>query len=127
MANKLLLGIVAGATIGAAVALMDRKTRENTLKKATNLKTDAQYLYYNRDEVKEKAQGNLSKFQALVENVMENKEFYLEKLAELKETTPQINIQIQKTKEAFTKNKINEEPNLQDTEKPSEPEDVIHL
>lgn len=121
MVKKLVLGIVAGAAVGAAVALLDRETREKTVQKATNLKTDVQYLYYNRDEVKEKAQGNLGKIQGLIENIIENKDFYLEKIAELRETTPQLNSQIQKTKEAFAKNEVPVE------DKVADPEEVIHL
>lgn len=124
MAKKLVLGVLAGAAVGGAIALLDRETREKTVQKASNLKTDVQYLYYNRGEVKEKAQGKFSKVQGLIENVLENKEFYLEKFAELKESTPKLAAQFQQTKEAFSKENNEEEPLV---EEPSKPEEVIHL
>lgn len=131
MVKKLWLGVIAGAAVGGAIALLDKKTREETVQKATNLKTDAQYLYYNRGEIQEKAQGNFGKLKSLIENVIENKDFYLEKIAELKETTPQLNIQIQKTKDAFTKQteevQTSENPIEKEAENPAKAEDVIHL
>lgn len=117
MVKKLCLGIALGAVAGAAISLLDRQTREQTIQKATNIKTDVQYLYYSRDQVKENAKGKFSKVQGLIENVMENKDFYLEKIAELKETTPKLAQQFQQTKEAFSK----------ESSEPKKPEDVIHL
>ncbi|MBQ0139131.1 MAG: YtxH domain-containing protein [Kurthia sp.] len=131
MAKKLWLGIVVGAAAGGAIALLDRETREKTFQKAANLKTDAQYLYYNRDEVKEKATGSVGKVKGLINNIVENKEFYLEKIAELTESMPQLNQQIQQTKEAFgKKDKIVDtsqqaEPLYE--EEVAKPDDVIHL
>lgn len=130
MAKKLWLGIVAGAAVGGAIALLDRETREKTCQKASNLKTDAQYLYYNRGEVKETATGNVSKVKSLITNIIENKEFYLEKIAELRETMPQLTQQIEQTKAAFSK-----QEDVVDTKQPVEPlhdeaaktDDVIHL
>lgn len=134
MAKKLWVGILAGAAIGGAITLLDRETREKTVQKASNLKTDVQYLYYNRGEVKEKAQGNMSKIQGLIENVMENKDFYLEKIAELRESTPKLTQQLLQTKEAFTKaddSTESVEPVAPvepiSEEQTTKPEDVIHL
>lgn len=139
MAKKLWLGIVAGAAVGGAIALLDRETREKTFQKASNLKTDAQYLYYNRGEVKEQADGNFSKVKELISNVIENKEFYLEKISELKDSMPQLTAQIQQTKDAFTKRQAdandiyseqvasNFEEDLETAEEKAKPEDVIRL
>lgn len=125
MVKKLWVGILAGAAVGGAFALLDRETREKTVQKATNFKTDAQYVYYNRGEVKEKAQNKFSKVQELIGNVMENKDFYLEKIEELRESTPKLLAQFQQTKEAFSKE--DDELNPTSKEEPAKPEEVIHL
>lgn len=116
MGKKLVYGILAGAAIGAAVSLMNRETREKAVQKVTNLKTDAQYYYYNRDELKQKATEKFSKVQGIVEMVMENKEYYLEKIAEFRET-PKLTEEV----------KIAKEVTNQGVDDVKKAEDVIHL
>ncbi|GEK34648.1 YtxH domain-containing protein [Kurthia sibirica] len=121
MANKLVLGMVVGAAVGAGISLLNKETREKTARQVTNVKTDIQYYMNTKGEVKENVGGKLSTVKGLVANIMENKEYYLEKISELKSLTPAVTAMLADTKQSFA----NEEQ--LEAEEKLKTDSVIHL
>lgn len=124
LGNKLFVGIIVGAAVGAGISLLNRETREKTVRQVTNVKTDMQYFLNSKDEVKENVGDKVSTVKALISNVIENKEYYLEKINELKSLTPAVTSMLANTKQTFS-----DEPFVDEFEKEAKQNDesVIHL
>ena len=119
MSNKLVTGIAIGAVAGAALSMLDRSTRETTTKKVKHMVVDVQYYAYNPEEFMNKIQSTTSKVQSMYKTFMHDKDFYLEKINEIQELTPQVKDIVIETKEVFTAGIEKEKKN------PSE--SIIHL
>ena len=123
MSNKLVTGIALGAVAGAALSMLDRRTRETTVKKVKHFVIDVQYYAYNRQEIVDKIKSTTSTAQSMYKTFMKDKDFYLEKIDEIQKLTPQVKDIVMETKDVFTagieKGK--------ETEKEAQVESVIHL
>ncbi|NLY80970.1 MAG: YtxH domain-containing protein [Lysinibacillus sp.] len=100
--SKLCKAVVAGAIVGAAVSMFDRKTREHTI--ATTIKVKDTVVYYakNRDELQNLINEKLEKAQRLYESVSENVQYIVEKIDEVKEIPGTVQTLVAETKEAFS-------------------------
>ncbi|MGG0657311.1 YtxH domain-containing protein [Rummeliibacillus pycnus] len=119
MSNKLVTGIALGAVAGAALSMLDRRTRETTTKRVKHFVIDVQYYAYNPEELVGKIQSTTNKAQSMYHTFMHDKDFYLEKINEIQELTPQVKEIVLETKDVFTAG-IEKEKN-------SPSESVIHL
>ncbi|MFJ8263761.1 YtxH domain-containing protein [Rummeliibacillus sp. NPDC094406] len=120
MSNKLVKGIALGAVAGAALSMLDRSTRETTTKKVKHFVIDVQYFAYNPEEIFDKIQSTTSRAQSMYKTFMHDKDFYLEKINEIQELTPQVKDIVIETKEVFAAG-IEKEKNAPASES------VIHL
>lgn len=102
MSNKLVTGIAIGAVTGAALSMLDRSTRETTVRKVKHFVVDVQYYAYNRQEIVDKIQSTTSSVQSMYNTFMKDKDFYLEKINEIQELTPQVKEIVLETKEVLT-------------------------
>ncbi|MET4561908.1 hypothetical protein [Lysinibacillus parviboronicapiens] len=100
--SKLLASIVIGATVGAALSMFDRATREKTV--ATTKKVTAAVSYYatNRGELQDLIEEKVLAAQVLCESVTENVNMVAEKVDEFKELPSTIQGMISDTKSAFS-------------------------
>lgn len=121
MSNKLVTGITLGAVAGAALSMLDRRTRETTVKKVKHFVVDVQYYASNRQEIANKIQSSTSTVQSMYKTFMKDKDFYLEKINEIQELTPQVKNIVVETKDVFTAGIEKEK------EKEIQTESVIHL
>jgi gas vesicle protein len=102
MSNKLVTGIALGAVTGAALSMLDRRTRETTVRKVKHFMIDVQYYASNRQEIVDKLQSKASSVQSMYSTFMKDKDFYLEKINEIQELTPQVKDIVLETKEVLT-------------------------
>ncbi|MBK3495793.1 YtxH domain-containing protein [Viridibacillus sp. YIM B01967] len=113
MTNKLFVGIAIGAFTGAAISMLDRTTRNNTVNTVKNIAEDVQYYAKNRDELAEKVQIKVEKYQSLYNTFTTEKDYYLEKINEIQSFSPQVKNLLTDTKNAFVSPKEEEEdPNV---------------
>lgn len=119
MSNKLVAGITIGAVAGAALSMLDRRTREITVKKVKHFVVDMQYYVYNREEIINNLESKANEIQSMYKTFMKDKDFYLEKIEEIQKLTPQVKNIVIETKEVFT-SRIEKEKEV-----PSK--NVIHL
>ncbi|MBM7700057.1 hypothetical protein [Kurthia huakuii] len=101
MANKLVAGIALGAVAGAVISLLDRQTRQETTQKLKSASANVQYYAANRDELKDNLLAKVEAIQTAYNRIAEDKDYYLEKLEEVKALTPQVKAFVSDTKEAF--------------------------
>ncbi|EON74480.1 hypothetical protein [Lysinibacillus sphaericus] len=100
--SKLLASIIIGATVGAALSMLDRTTREKTV--ATTKKATAAVSYYaaNRGELQDLIEEKVLAAQVLCESVTDNVNMVAEKVDEFKELPSTIQGMISDTKSAFS-------------------------
>lgn len=97
--------IVLGAIAGAAISLLDRKTRESvvdTTKKVTN---EVTYYTKNPSLLKERVQNEAQKYQSLYERFSEDAVFLKDKVGEFKEIAPQMKAVVSDAKDALVETK----------------------
>ncbi|WP_299512321.1 YtxH domain-containing protein [uncultured Rummeliibacillus sp.] len=123
MSNKLVTGIALGAVTGAALSMLDRHTRETTVRKVKHFMIDVQYYASNRQEIVDKLQSTASSVQSMYSTFMKDKDFYLEKINEIQELTPQVKDIVLETKEVLTAGI----EKAKEKEKEVPTESVIHL
>lgn len=99
--NKLLTGMIVGALVGAAVSLLDRRTRQDVVACGKNASSKIKgyvkepTLFTN--EVKQKMEDVKDTFQEVSDDIT----FINEKVNELKEATPQVINLLKESKERF--------------------------
>lgn len=101
MANKLVAGIALGAVAGAVISLLDRQTRQETTQKLKSASATIQHYAANRDELKDNLLAKVEAVQTVYNRIAEDKDYYLEKIEEVKALTPQVKAFVSDTKEAF--------------------------
>ena len=122
MANKLVAGIALGAVAGAVISLLDRQTRQETTHKLKSATASVQHYAKNRDELKNELLAKVETAQNIYSKFAENKDFYLEKIEEIKSLTPQVKQFVGNTKDAFTADNVVKEERTSQNE-----DEVIHL
>lgn len=100
--SKLLASIVVGATVGAALSMFDRTTREKTIVSTKRMKETVSYYANNRDELLSLIEEKVSATQALCESASQNVNLIAEKIDEFKELPSTIQDMISDTKSAFS-------------------------
>ncbi|EAZ87779.1 YtxH domain-containing protein [Lysinibacillus fusiformis] len=100
--SKLLVSIVAGAAIGAALSMLDRSTREKTIDTTKKMKEAVTYYATNREELQVLVEEKVLAAKVLCESVSDNVNTIAEKVEEFKELPTTIQSMIDDTKSAFT-------------------------
>ncbi|MDM5250333.1 MULTISPECIES: YtxH domain-containing protein [unclassified Lysinibacillus] len=100
--SKLLASIVVGATVGAALSMLDRTTREKTIATTKKMKEGISYYVANREELQVLVEEKVLAAKVLCESVSENVNTVAEKVEEFKELPSTIEGMINDTKSAFS-------------------------
>lgn len=100
--SKLLASIVVGATVGAALSMLDRSTREKTIASTKKMKEAISYYAANREELQVLVEEKVLAAKVMCENVSENVNSIIDKVDEFKELPSTIEGMINDTKSAFT-------------------------
>lgn len=100
--SKLLASIVVGATVGAALSMFDRTTREKTIATTKKMKEAISYYAANREELQVLVEEKVLAAKVLCESVTENVNTIVEKVDEFKELPSTIEGMINDTKSAFS-------------------------
>lgn len=100
--SKLLISVVTGAVVGAALSMLDRTTREKTIATTQKMKEAISYYAANRDELQVLVEEKVLAAKVLCESVSENVNTIAEKVDEFKELPSTIQEMINDTKSAFT-------------------------
>ncbi|PIC64514.1 hypothetical protein CSV79_06030 [Sporosarcina sp. P13] len=112
--NKLGTFIVGGALLGAAVSMLDRTTRQQTVTLARTSFEKAMYYKENPDVMKKQLQEKKDQMQTLFEQVKDDVEYVKSQVDEIKTLTPQVKEMFADTKEAFTDSKSEYEQIIED-------------
>ncbi|MCL1697914.1 MULTISPECIES: YtxH domain-containing protein [unclassified Lysinibacillus] len=99
--SKLLASIVVGATVGAALSMLDRSTREKTIASTKKMKEAISYYAANREELQVLVEEKVLAAKVMCENVSENVNSIIDKVDEFKELPSTIEGMINDTKSAF--------------------------
>jgi len=100
--SKLLISVVTGAVVGAALSMLDRTTREKTIATTQKMKDAISYYATNRDELQVLVEEKVLAAKVLCESVSENVNTIVEKVDEFKELPSTIEGMINETKSAFS-------------------------
>ncbi|MFJ8101808.1 YtxH domain-containing protein [Lysinibacillus sp. NPDC096212] len=100
--SKLLASIVVGATVGAALSMLDRTTREKTIASTKKMKEAISYYATNREELQVLVEEKVMATKVLCESVSENVNSIIDKVDEFKELPSTIEGMINDTKSAFS-------------------------
>jgi gas vesicle protein len=88
--NKLLKGLFIGAIAGAALSLLDKKTRDNVISKSRSAFSKIKQCAENPMEIADKTKEKMNSVKRTIEQTIEDIEIVSEKVKELKETTPKV-------------------------------------
>ncbi|TQR28060.1 YtxH domain-containing protein [Lysinibacillus sphaericus] len=100
--SKLLASIVVGATVGAALSMLDRTTREKTIASTKKMKEAISYYATNREELQVLVEEKVLATKVLCESVSENVNSIIDKVDEFKDLPSTIEGMINDTKSAFS-------------------------
>lgn len=103
--NKLGSFILGGALLGAAISMLDRSTRRQTVSSVKASFEKAMYYRENPDVVRNQFQEKKEKVQSLYEQVKGDVDYIKTQVDEIKTLTPQVKEMLSDTKEAFTESK----------------------
>lgn len=106
--SKLLKGIIIGAVSGALISLLDRKTREHTIKCLGKAKDTIVYYVKNRDELEQLISEQVENVQQLYEKTTENVSVIVDKIDEIKELPETVQTIVENTKLKMSPDQSNE-------------------
>ncbi|AXH99939.1 YtxH domain-containing protein [Sporosarcina sp. PTS2304] len=112
--NKLGTFIVGGALLGAAVSMLDRSTRQQTVTLVRTSFEKAMYYKENPDVMKKQLTEKKDQVQTLIEQVKGDVEYVKSQVDEIKTLTPQVKEMFADTKEAFADSKSEYEQIIDD-------------
>lgn len=101
--SKLVRSMIAGALIGAALSMLDPKTREHTIKGMKKVKDTVQYYATHREELQQIIEQKMAQVQKLYETTQDNVSFIKDKIDEVKEIPIAVQDIMDETKTTFTK------------------------
>ncbi|MFS0784649.1 YtxH domain-containing protein [Bacillus sp. 1P06AnD] len=111
--SKLWKGILLGALAGAAVAMLDKHTREATIECGKKSYQNTKELIQNPERFVENVKEKSNQIRSSIESITEDVAFITGKVEEFKEMAPDIVDTVMETKEVFTDSeKENKEPVL---------------
>lgn len=103
MKSKLLPFIAIGAVVGAAISMLDKKTREHTVDTAKKAKETVTYYAENRDELAALIESKVEQAQNLYGNVNETIQSLTQNGNDIKELPVTIQSMVADTIHAFSK------------------------
>ncbi|CAM5207493.1 Gas vesicle protein OS=Ureibacillus acetophenoni OX=614649 GN=SAMN05877842_11831 PE=4 SV=1 [Ureibacillus acetophenoni] len=101
--SKLVKSMIAGALIGAAISMFDRKSREHTIQGLKKAKDTVQYYSTHREELQQIIEHKMAQVQKLYETTQDNVSFIKDKIDEVKEIPIAVQDIMDETKTTFTK------------------------
>jgi gas vesicle protein len=101
--SKLVKSMIVGAVIGAAISMLDPKTRAHTIKSLKTAKDTVQYYVTHRDELQQIIEQKMQQVQKLYETTQDNVSFIKDKIDEVKEIPIAVQDIVDETKTTFTK------------------------
>ncbi len=101
--SKLVKSMIAGAIIGAAISMLDPKTREHSINNLKRAKDTVQYYAKHRDELQQMIDQKIQQVQKLYETTQDNVSFIKDKIDEVKEIPIAVQDIMDETKTTFTK------------------------
>ncbi|WP_299848083.1 YtxH domain-containing protein [uncultured Metabacillus sp.] len=99
--NKLLTGMLVGAVIGAAVSLLDKRTREDVIQSCKKVSSKMKGYIDQPTTLTTDVKKKIDEAKDIVQEVSDDLSFVNEKVKGLKETTPQVVNMIQETRDRF--------------------------
>jgi gas vesicle protein len=99
--NKLLTGMLVGALVGAAVSLLDKRTRQDVVQSGKNVSSKMKGYIEQPTIFKNEVKQKIDNVKDTVQEVSEDISFINEKVKELKETTPSVVNMLQETRDRF--------------------------
>jgi gas vesicle protein len=94
-------GVLFGAVAGGALSLLDKSTRESVVSNCKKTTKEISFYIKNPGEAVNQVKEMKNKIQTTFEQVSSEVSFIMEKVEELKETTPEVVELVEDTKEAF--------------------------
>ena len=99
--NKLLTGMLVGALVGAAVSLLDKRTRQDVVQSGKKVSSKIKDYIEQPETFTNDVKQKIEDVKDTVKEVSEDISFITEKVTELKETTPQVVNMLQETRDRF--------------------------
>jgi gas vesicle protein len=99
--NKLLTGMLVGALVGAAVSLLDKRTRQDVVQSGKKVSTKIKGYIDQPTTFTNDVKRKIDSVKDTVQEVSEDISFLNEKVKKLKETTPQVVNMLQETRDRF--------------------------
>lgn len=99
--NKLFTGMMVGALIGAAVSLLDKRTRQDVISSGQKVSSTIKGYIEQPSTFKTEVKKKMDEVKETVQEVSEDLSFLNEKMKELKETTPHVVNLLQETRDRF--------------------------
>lgn len=109
--NKLLQGILLGALAGAAISMLDRRTRESTIECAKKGYRETREIIQNPDRIIGQVKETSNKIRSTIESITEDVAVISNQVEAIKDITPQLASVVKETKEVFTEERKEEETN----------------
>ncbi|MBD8037927.1 MULTISPECIES: YtxH domain-containing protein [Solibacillus] len=103
MKSKLLPFIAIGAVTGAAISMLDKQTREHTVKTAKNAKDTVVYYAENRDELLALVESKIEQAQTVYGTVNDSIQSIMQNGNDIKELPTTIQSMVSETIDAFSK------------------------
>ncbi|WP_057775349.1 YtxH domain-containing protein [Cytobacillus dafuensis] len=107
-------GVIFGAIAGGAVTLFDKNTRQSVMLNCKKATSELSYYVKNPSEAIGQVKEMTNNLKSTYEQVSEDLSFIVEKVEELKESSPQVSRLVEDTKDAFFE-EDQDEPNNNET------------
>lgn len=101
--NRLLDGMLIGALVGGAIALLDKNTRTTFIHNGKCVGGKLKYAVQNPQEVADAVRLRIETVKSTVDDVSRDIDYLRLKVNQLKETTPQVLDIVNETKEVISK------------------------
>lgn len=103
MKSKLLPFIAIGVIMGAAISMIDKRTREHTIETAKKTKDTVAYYAENRDELLALVESKVEQAQSVYGTVNSNIQSIMQNSNDIKELPTTIQSMVSETRQAFSK------------------------
>lgn len=100
--NKMLDGMLIGASIGAVVSLLDKETRTTVINNGNLVKNKTVKIMKNPEMIKVRVRETIHSVLTTIEQVSEDVSYLAGKVNELTETTPAVIEVVREVKESIT-------------------------
>lgn len=103
MKSKLVPAVILGALVGAAISMLDKQTREDTVATTKKMKDSVTYYAKNREELQNLIETKVEQAQSLYSTAEQSITSIMEKVEDAKTLPATVSSLLTETKEAFSK------------------------